>query len=135
MPHIAINTHNPFGLTLKEQLFVGHLLTAICSDKPIKPKECIKRVYSVKNDATARSMASEYLAKPNIHRAIQCGLKEAGLLVDSSKIAQRLSDGLHAVNSKGEVDYTTRLRYIQEICKLTGLYDMPVSNKAEYKPS
>ncbi|OGK15235.1 hypothetical protein A2690_00490 [Candidatus Roizmanbacteria bacterium RIFCSPHIGHO2_01_FULL_39_12b] len=123
MPYIAINKHNPFGLTLRQQLFIAHLVTAIRMGKPIKPKECIKRVYDVKTDATARSMASEYLSKPNIVKALQHELKKVGLVGNNSKVERRLTEGLDAVTSNGMVDYTARLHYIQEIHKIVGLYN------------
>lgn len=123
MSHMAISNHNSFGLTLRQQLFVTHLVTAIRMGEPIKPKECIKRVYDVKNDATARSMASEYLSKPNIRKSLQHELKKVGLVGNNSKVEQRLTEGLDAVTSNGMVDYMARLHYIQEIHKIVGLYD------------
>lgn len=123
MSHIATSPHNPFNLTLKQQLFIAHLVTTIRTGKPIKPKESIKAVYHVKNDTTARSMASEYLAKPNIQQSLQHELKKVGLMGNDSKVEQRLTEGLDAVTSNGMVDYMVRLHYIQEIHKIVGMDD------------
>jgi|SRR3990167_2392785 len=134
MPLVAISKHNPYGLTLKQQLFVDHLATSICTGKPIRPKDCVKMVYSVKNDATARVMASENLSKPNIKKALRHELQKAGLLGNNSKIEQKLTEGLDAVKENGEVDYAVRLRYIQEIFKVIGLYNDSVKIRVESKP-
>ena len=122
MPLVAISKHNPYGLTLKQQLFVDHLATSICTGKPIRPKDCVKMVYSVKNDATARVMASENLAKPNIQKALQYELEKVGLVGNNSKAEQRLFEGLDAVDNNGAIDYMTRLHYMQEIHKIVGIY-------------
>ena len=121
MSHRAYSLHNPFDLTLKQRLFIAHLVTTILNGKPIKPKESIKAVYHVKNDATARVMASENLTKPNIQEALQYELETVGLVGNNSKAEQRLIEGLDAVDDNGAIDYMTRLHYIQEIHKIVGI--------------
>ncbi len=123
MPTIAVKSHNPFGLTLKQKLFIAHLVTDIHNGKPIRPKDSVKKVYTVKNDSTARVIASQNLTKLNIQQALQYELKKIGIIGDDSKTQLRLIEGLDAVNNTGEVDYMTRLQYLQEIHKVIGLYD------------
>src|SRR3989344_8010560 len=117
-----MSLHNPFDLTLKQQLFIAHLVTTVRNGGAIKPKESIKAVYHVKNDATARVMASENLAKPNIQKALQYELEKVGLVGNNSKAEQRLFEGLDAVDNNGAIDYMTRLHYLQELHKIVGIY-------------
>ena len=121
MPSIVAKPNNPFGLTLKQRLFIAHLVTAIRNGRPIEPMQCIKRVYDVKNDPTARVIASQNLSKLNIQQALQHELKKIGLIGNHSKTEQRLVEGLDAVNNAGEVDYIARLEYVREIHRVIGL--------------
>lgn len=130
MGYIRPTQQNPFGLTLKQLLFIENIVRDIVNGKPINPIDAVKKVYDVKSYNTAKSMASENLTKPNIHKALASMLEKRGIAGPNGKIEKKLIEGLDAIiplegvnrGSPAQPDFKMRLEYIKEINKVVGLY-------------
>ena len=75
--------------------------------------------------------------KINYREALLKGLTAGNIIGHNSKIETRLQEGLDAVVHNGKtgkkaVAYETRLRYAQEINKITGVYAPQQSNTARF---
>lgn len=127
MPHIAVTTTNPFGLSLKQRLFVADIVTTVKQGKPVSAVESIKKMYEVSSHNSAKTLASQNLSKRNIKEALDYELEKVGITGKHSKVEQRLEEGLDAMDGKGHIDYGVRLKYIQEINKIVGVYDKPIT--------
>lgn len=84
-----------------------------------------KKFYDVKNDNTAASMTSQNMAKPHFRLALINELEDHGIIGEGSVVSRKLREGLDATKVYKDdlvIDYDARLRYIQEINKITGVY-------------
>ncbi len=112
---------NPHGLSAKQKLVVDDMIRKVRKGKPLKPVDSTKKFYNAGSDLMARVITSTNMANPDFRAALMEGLEERSILGRNSLIEQKLSEGLDAVSKDG-IDYATRLKYIQEINKIAGLY-------------
>lgn len=84
--------------------------------------------YDVKDEATARSIASENLTKPNIQDALEVAFQKQGLTLD--KLVEPIAKGLEATktaNEKGMVypsdqpDHSVRISAAKTALELMGV--------------
>jgi hypothetical protein len=126
MAKVLRTTNNPYGLSVKQRLVLDDIVHSIVEGHPINPTESHMRFYNVQKRSTAAVMAHENLSRPNFRKALYSMLEEKGVWGVSGKVEGVLLSGLNAqrVLANGETipDFRTRLRYIQEINRLAGLY-------------
>jgi hypothetical protein len=139
MTHIIIPASNKPKKTLKNpyQLPVKDLLTIELIEKQIQDtgkvniKEAIRLVRNLSTPASVRETVSTRLKNVDFRRALVDQLSRAGLVGQNGKVGQQLAEGMGAEtkirDKDGEVitiekDHKTRLEYIKEINKITGVY-------------
>lgn len=114
---------NPHGLSAKQRLVVEDMVRKIKKGKPLKAVESTKKFYNAGSEKMAGVITSTNLANPDFRAALMDGLEERQILGRNSLIEEKLAEGLDATTKMGlEVDYATRLKYIQEINKVAGVY-------------
>lgn len=130
MPHIRITSKNPYGLSIKQQAVIDDILFDISQRKGFSLAKSVAKFYRVKNKRSAYSIASQNLSKLNFKEALLNELKNNKLIGKGGSIEQKLTEGLEAMvilkdntgRSFSYPDFKTRLEYIKEINKITGLY-------------
>lgn len=117
---------NPHGLSNKQQLMISTLVNKAQKGEKLSITDATQQIYNVKNRRNASMYGSETMAKPNFRMALLEALENKGILGADGKIQSKLIEGLEAetFNARGDLftDYKTRLAYIQEINKITGVY-------------
>lgn len=125
MPKIPRKIQNPYSLSLKQQAVINDVVEEIKNGKGFNLASSTAKFYRVKNIRVARSISSENLSKTNFREALAFALQKEEIV---DLIEKRLGEGLDAVMLVGGdttrpiPDYKTRLKYIQEICKIAGSY-------------
>lgn len=86
-------------LTIKQKKFVKAYVAMDGNGQ-----EAAKKVYDVKTDTTARSIASENLTKPNIKFAIEQSLEKHNITLDSAiaPIADALKADKVSISGQGD---------------------------------
>ena len=113
---------NPHGLTPKQRLVVADMLHKVKKGQPLTPVESTKKFYNAGSDNMARVITSKNMKNPEFRTALMEGLEEKQILGRDSRVEAGLDAGLDAVDKDGNTDYGTRLKYIQEINKIAGVY-------------
>jgi len=116
-----VTRKNPHGLTLKQQLVIKDVEKKVSRGENPRILDSFEKFYDVKNRETAKSLYAYNMGRDNFRTALVEGLTAKGILGADSKTEQRLVEGLDA-EKKGEVDYEVRLKYIQEVNKIAGVY-------------
>jgi hypothetical protein len=122
MPTRKKTKDNPFGLTYKQDLVIRDVTEKVKQGKNPDMVASVERFYNVKNNASARSILAGNMSQHNFREALVTNLVEKKILGADSLTETRLIEGLDATNDKGNVDYDARLKYIQEVNKVAGLY-------------
>lgn len=125
VPKILRTPTNPYGLTYKQKLVIKDIACSIKRGEKIDAPKSHMRIYRPKNKATAAVMANENLNRPNFMDALTQELEYQGVLGVSGKMEGVLCQGLDAYRKIGKEyypDYLSRLKYIQEINKIVGIY-------------
>lgn len=126
MPKVNKTINNPYGLTAKQDLMIEGIVQNVKDGKSLKAGKVVNKVYNTKSQAVAESIASENLKKPNIRAALIDRLTKRGVIGVDGKVENTLVEGLDSIKSDvtGQLlpDYQTRLKYAQEINKITGVY-------------
>jgi hypothetical protein len=112
---------NPYGLTGKQLLVIEDMVAKVKQGKSITPVESTRKIYDATEDSS-RTITYRNLAKPDFRNALIDSLHQKGVLGLEGRLENRLVEGLDATDEKGEVDFTNRLKYIQEINKISGVY-------------
>lgn len=113
------------GLTTKQALAVADMVSDIAQGKGINPTKSCRKIYKPNNPNSASVQASRMLSNVKVRQALLRGLKNAGVIGENSKVERRLKQGLDAVKKTTQGNqpaYTTRLKYIKEINKVSGMY-------------
>jgi len=116
---------NPHGLTAKQELVIKDVAKNMAEGNRFDLVTPTEKFYNVKNKNTARSMASQNYAKKNFRLALVEELETNKIIGAGSKVSKRLQEGLDATKVYRDdlvVDYDARLKYVQEINKITGIY-------------
>lgn len=112
---------NPHGLTYKQDMVVRDVIAKVEQGKGLKVVNSVEKFYNVKNHATAKQIAIDNMRNQNFRDALIAGLTEKKILGIDSVTESKLIEGLDATD-RGEPDYDARLKYIQEIHKVAGVY-------------
>lgn len=113
---------NPYGLTGKQLLVIDDMVAKMKADKSATPVESHEKIYNVSSRNSAKTLSSRNMNNPDFRKALTDALHERSIIGPDGKVELRLEEGLDATNSDGSVDYTNRLKYIQEINKIVGVY-------------
>ena len=108
-------------LTYKQELVVRDVTEKVNQGKPMAIIESIEKFYNTKNRNSAKSVLAKNLKSTNFRDALMTSLVEKQILGADSKTEKVLLEGLDAEKG-GEVAHETRLRFVQEINKIAGVY-------------
>lgn len=122
MPTRKKTKDNPFGLTYKQDLVIRDVTEKVKQGKNPDMVASVERFYNVKDTSSARSVLAHNMSQHNFREALVTNLVEKKILGADSLTETRLIEGLDATNDKGNVDYDARLKYIQEVNKVAGVY-------------
>jgi len=122
MPKIKVTAKNPYGLSVKQRLTIADMLNDVEQGKGLKPTKSTAKIYPVKNNNSAAQMALENLNRPNYRQALTDGLLKRKIIGKNSIVEKRLTQGINAKTGKKKDDYDIRLKYAQEINKISGVY-------------
>lgn len=112
---------NPHGLSSKQRLVVADMAEKVKHGKSLTPVESTEKIYSVSSRKSASVITSRNMGNPDFRAALIDELQEKRVLGPNGAVNTKIVEGLDA-ETKGEVDYRTRLEYIKEINKITGVY-------------
>ena len=127
MPKIKVTTKNPYGLSTKQRLTIADMLNDVEQGKGLKPTKSTAKIYPVKNNNSAAQMALENLNRLNYRQALTDGLLKRKIIGKNSKVEKRLTQGINAKTGKKKDDYEIRLKYAQEINKISGVYSPQIT--------
>jgi len=113
---------NPFGLTYKQDLVIKDVVEKVKQGKNMGLVDSVQKFYDVKSRTNAHSVAVSNMKTPYFREALLAGLIEKKILGADSLTEQRTIEGLDAITEKGNIDFNTRLKYIQEINKVADVY-------------
>jgi len=122
MPKRKKTKDNPFGLTYKQDLVIRDVTEKVKQGKKPGIIDSVERFYNVKNRASATQVLVKNMQNSDFRGALVHNLVEKKILGADSLTEDRLIEGLDATNDKGNVDYDARLKYIQEVNKIAGVY-------------
>lgn len=109
-------------LTYKQQLVLEDIVSKAKKGVALRPSDSVGKFYDVKNEKNAVTIATRNLKKEDFRGALVERLQEEGVIGANSRVSGVLIDGLSATDKWGFADYDARLRYAQEINKITGVY-------------
>jgi len=127
MPKIKVTAKNPYGLSTKQRLTIADMLNDVEQGKGLKPAKSTAKIYPAKNANYANQIAMQNIHKLNYRQALLNGLLKRKIIGKNSKIESKLNQGLNAKTEKNKTDYKTRLGYIQEINKISGVYSPQIT--------
>jgi hypothetical protein len=113
---------NPHGLTQKQRLTIADMIGKVKKGVPLTPSASVEKFYNVGSKEMAQVIASRNMKNPDFRTALMEGLEAKQILGRDSRVESGLDQGLEATDKDGNVDYATRLKYIQEINKIAGVY-------------
>ena len=113
---------NPHGLTYKQDLVVKDVVEKVKQGKKMDVLGSVEKFYEAKNRNTSRGLVVSNMKNPNFRAALIDGLVQKKVLGADSLTEGKLVEGLDAITEKGNVDFNTRLKYIQEINKIADVY-------------
>lgn len=90
--------------------------------KSITPVKSTKKIYDVTTEGSAKQMTSQNMTNLDFRAELVKQLADAEIIGTKSRVGLRLDEGLDATTKDGDVDYTNRLKYVQEINKVIGVY-------------
>lgn len=110
------------NLTTKQDLVIKDIAEKVRHGKPMKMVESVEKFYETKNRRSANAVLYKNLKRAPFREALIESLVEKKVLGKDSKTEAVLLDGLEAVTEYGGINYEARLRYVQEINKIAGVY-------------
>jgi len=127
MPKRKKTKENPFGLTYKQDLVIQDVTAKVKQGKKADIMGSVERFYDAKDRASANQVLVYNMKQPNFREALVFNLVDKKILGADSATEKRLIEGLDATDKSGFVDYDARLKYIQEVNKIAGVYAPSVS--------
>lgn len=118
MPKIKKTRLNPYGLTQKQSAVIADIINEVEQGKGLNPTASHRKIYASPN---SNQLAYQNFQKIDFRTALLNGLTKRKILGKNSKVEKRLTEGLDAIFNK-HPDFKTRLAYIQEINKISGVY-------------
>ena len=122
MPRIKKTPKNPHGLSYKQNLVIQDVVAKVSQGKKMDVVGSVQKFYNAKNKDSANSMVAYNMASTNFREALVASLVEKRILGADSVTEGKLIEGLDATDKDGSVNYDTRLKYIQEVNKIGGVY-------------
>lgn len=122
MKKIAKTKSNPHGLSSKQRLVVEDMVAKVAREEPISATDSTKKFYDTDNKDSIAVITSRNLSNADFREALLEGLQKKAILGKDSRVEAGLDAGLEAVDKDGNTDFLTRLKYIQEINKVAGVY-------------
>jgi len=113
---------NPFGLTYKQDLVIKDVTEKVEQGKKMDILESTEKFYNAKNRSSALQVVAYNLKNTNFREALVSSLVEKKILGADSKTEDVLLEGLDAETKDGFVDHEVRLKFVQEINKVAGVY-------------
>ena len=101
---------------------VEDMVAKVLSGKSITPVESVEKIYNVSSHNSAKHISSVNMNNPDFRAAFLEAFRKRDILGENSLVETRLEEGLDATDREGSVDYGNRLKYIQEINKIAGVY-------------
>jgi len=112
---------NPHGLSTKQRLVIEAMVEN-AKGGAIRPTDAHKVVYNTNGKNSLSTVTAQNLRKVNFREGLLEELTKAGIVGERSAISKHLMEGLSAEAADGRADYNVRLKYIQEIHKVIGIY-------------
>jgi hypothetical protein len=109
-------------LTYKQELVVRDVTEKVNQGKSMDILGSTEKFYNAKNRKSASSLVAKNMRNPTFREALIDSLVEKKILGANSKTEQVLLEGLEAETKEGDIAYETRLKYVQEINKVAGVY-------------
>ena len=125
MPLIKKTLQNPHGLSSKQRLVIDAIVSDVQQGKKIDAVKNTEMIYNTSSKNSTAVQSSKNLNSANFREALIEQLSKAQIIGNNSRIAKGLNEGLEAVTTGkfgGEPDHRTRLSFIQEVNKITGVY-------------
>lgn len=125
MPKIAKTLQNPHGLSAKQKLVIDDMVSDVKQGKKLDAVKSTNMIYNAKNKHTNDVIASKNMNSVDFRTALIEKLASENIIGANGKVSRKIMEGLDAVNETKDgifIDYKTRLQYIQEINKITGVY-------------
>ena len=124
MPKSYISANNPHGLSPKQRAVVIDVVENIRAGKGLNVTASVAKIHQTKHPGM---IASKHLSRQNFREALIEELYRSKTIGKNSKVNQVLTQGLDAIKytKDGDIageDFSTRLAYVQEINKITGVY-------------
>lgn len=110
------------GLTHKQRLVIEDLAKKINQGKPMDAASSTQKFYDVKNRKNAQKITYRNFKSSDFRNALLQELDRYQVIGKDSKVSTKLTEGLEATNDRGNIDFNARLKYIQEINKIAGIY-------------
>ena len=108
-------------LTIKQEAVIADVIRSVKDGEKMSVAKSVERIYETKNIGSARTLATRNLNNDDFREALLFALEDRKILGADSEVEEVLASGLKA-ESKGEIDYRTRLEYVKEINKVAGMY-------------
>jgi len=126
MPFIKKTLTNPHGLSTKQILVIEDATNQLAETGKINLPKAVAKFYTTNHPKAPTNIASKNMAQVDFRQAMLESMQKKGIVGKNGKVEQRLAEGLDAVatTQAGDevVDFSNRLRYAQEINKITGVY-------------
>ena len=114
---------NPYGLTYKQDLVIRDIVNKVEHGKKMDVLGSVQKFYDAKNKKSAQRVVEWNMHHSvNFSEALVASLVEKKILGADSITEGKLIEGLDATDKDGSVNYDTRLKYIQEVNKIAGVY-------------
>lgn len=113
---------NPHGISTKQMLVIKDVTAKVKRGKKPDLVSSTEKFYDVKNKASAYQVANYNMKSPNFRNALVESLIEKNVIGADSRTEGVLLEGLEAVDRNGDVNHETRLKFVQEINKIAGVY-------------
>lgn len=113
---------NPFALTYKQRLVIADATAKVGRGGKPDLIGSVEKFYNVKNRNTAQSVLVNLNKNQNFREALVASLVEKRIIGADSRTEDVLLEGLEAETKDGRPDYDIRLKHVQEINKISGVY-------------
>jgi hypothetical protein len=115
-------TINPHGLTMKMDLVVKDVANKVRNGKKPNMVDSVEKFYNTKNRKSATRVLEYNMSRPNFREALVDSLIEKNIIGANSTTENVLLEGLEAIDKNGDANHDTRLKFVQEINKIAGVY-------------
>lgn len=122
MPKIKKTLDNPYGLSTKQRMVIEEVKAKVSRGEKFSLFDATQKYYNAKDKRNVEQVVIYNNHNQNFREALVASLTEKNIIGANSKTEDRLLEGLDAEGKDGSVDYEARLKYIQEIHKITGMY-------------